>query len=480
MLPGVLTVPRSRQDDADALRARYPAVVYRACSAERLPGGDAVTFAAELATLSPAGPELTFRPEVTIEGIPGDHPPEVLELIAFHLGLAELPSYWKATCSAEIVVEAGPLAPEQLDWLHTVLLNGMGEYFYVNGIDFTAPGFVTYRAAADDGGPGPDRRERDPAGVLVPVSGGKDSVVTWETLRSTGLDPVAMALNPTRAAEAVLAVSGPARVIRARRRIDPALLELNAAGYLNGHTPFSSYLAVLTTACAMLAGLGRVAMSNERSSDEGNVTWLGRSINHQWSKSLAFERGFRANAGAYLATGVEYFSLLRPLYELQISALFAATPGGYHRAFRSCNRGQALGIWCGTCPKCLGVYTLLSPFVEPDELAAIFGHDLFADEGLAALAMDLLTPEAKPFECVGTHDETLAAFHMASARLRSSVRPPARVLPPLLAMVDERVLRHEHDLDARAAALLGAWTGEHEVPAELAGAVHAAAGRLSR
>src|SRR5919109_3065873 len=124
MLAGVLTVPKSRQADADALRARYPTVVYRACSAER--HGDAVTFAAELAAVGPAVPELAFRPQVTITGVPGDHPPELLGLLAFQLGLAELPSYWKATCSPEIVVEAGPLAADQLDWLHPLLLEGMG------------------------------------------------------------------------------------------------------------------------------------------------------------------------------------------------------------------------------------------------------------------------------------------------------------------------------------------------------------------
>ena len=473
MLAGVLTAPASRQDDADALRARYPTVVYRACSAEPLPGGDAVTFAAELAAVGPGAPELAFRPQVTIEGVPGDHPPELLALLAFQLGLAELPSYWKATCSPEIVIEAGPVPADRLDWLHTVLLNGMGEYFYGNGIDFTGPGFVTVRATAEAGGPGPDRRQHDPAAVLAPVSGGKDSVVTWQALRSAGLDPVAMTLNPTRAAEAVLAISGARRVIRARRRIDPRLLALNAAGYLNGHTPFSAYLAVLGTACAMLAGLGRVAMSNERSSDEGNVTWLGRSINHQWSKSLAFERGFRADARRHLATGVEYFSLLRPLYELQISALFAGA-GDYHLAFRSCNRGQAAGVWCGACPKCLGVCTLLAPFIDSDELAAIFGRQLLADPSLAGLAMDLLTPEAKPFECVGTHEETMVAFHLAAGRLRAAGRP----LPPLLALVAERVLAHQDDLDTRAAALLGAWTDVHEVPGELAAALRAALARL--
>jgi UDP-N-acetyl-alpha-D-muramoyl-L-alanyl-L-glutamate epimerase len=469
---GVPSVPTSRQDDADALRARYPTLVYRACSAER--AGDAVTFAAELATVGPDAPELAFRPQVTVEGVGGDHPAEVLELIAFHLGLAELPSYWKATCSPEIVVVAGPMTAAQLDWLHTLLLNGMGEYFYVNGIDHTAPGFVSVRARAEAGGPGPDGRERDLGSVLVPVSGGKDSVVAWQALRAAGLDPVAMTLNPTRAAEAVLAVMSPRRVVRARRRIDPRLLALNAAGYLNGHTPFSAYLAVLGTACAMLAGLGRVAMSNERSAEEANVTWLGRPVNHQWSKSLAFERGFRADAARHLATGVDYFSLLRPLYELQISAGFAAERP-YHRAFRSCNRGQAAGVWCGACPKCLGVCALLAPFLDGEELAGIFGRELLADEGLAPLAVQLLTPDAKPFECVGTHEETLAAFHLAAGRARAAGRP----LPPLLALVAERVLAREDDLDARAAAVLDAWTDAHEVPGELVAAVRAAAGLVA-
>ena len=44
--------------------------------------------------------------------------------------------------------------------------------------------------------------------------------------------------------------------------------------------------------CAVLFNYREIAFSNEKSADEGNVKYLGRIINHQWSKSSYFEKKF--------------------------------------------------------------------------------------------------------------------------------------------------------------------------------------------
>lgn len=470
----------------EELRARHPRFEYRGFRVSRrvsrptcAPGAGDGRAASDLAFdfSYRAEPGPAFAPRVVIEGVPDAAleavPPGALDAFAFHLGLMEVPSYWKATCSPEIAVLPGALSAGQIEWWRHLLVEGMGEFFFTNGIDPGRPDLVRW-VAEGDRAHAPDTRTPPPGRVLVPLAGGKDSAVTAEVLAGAGVEGGSVLLEPTRAALDVSALGAWRDRVVVRRSIDPALLELNRLGYLNGHTPFSAYLAFLSVTVAALFGYGRVALSNERSSNEGNVEYLGRTVNHQYSKSWEFERRFRSYAGEHLAPGVEYFSFLRPLFELQIAGLFARHPR-YHRAFRSCNRGQGSNAWCGECPKCLFVFTLLSCFLEPGEVIAVFGADLFGRAELYPLARRLLGAEGhKPMECVGTREETVVAFHLAGLRRASGGAPP-----PLLALVEDGVLRDEPDLPRRAGELLGSWNEEHAVPAELADALRREAASLA-
>src|SRR5467141_1589659 len=78
--------------------------------------------------------------------------------------------------------------------------------------------------------------------------------------------------------------------IRVLRRLDSRLFELNEAGALNGHVPITGILSAIALACAVMAGFDTVAMSNEHSASVPNLKIGGTEINHQFSKSLEFER----------------------------------------------------------------------------------------------------------------------------------------------------------------------------------------------
>jgi hypothetical protein len=189
---------------------------------------------------------------------------------------------------------------------------------------------------------------------------------------------------------------------------------------LNGHTPFSALLSFLGVTCAVLFDYRRVIVSNERSSNEGNVEFLGASVNHQYSKTFEFEQRFRDYSRRYLASGVDYFSLLRPLYEIQIIRLISNYPE-LLPIFKSCNRNQLEGTWCGRCPKCISVFTLFYPFLPHSELTRTFGKDFFEDEGAVPMLKQLAgTDGHKPFECVGTHEETIGALYLGVQRERLS------------------------------------------------------------
>ena len=411
------------------LRNQYSRFFYRGFEVEKTPTELKITYHFEIEGLAEFAPCWTFP---RLEG--GGEPDEKL---IFSLGLVELISYWKIACPPQVVVEAGELDEDQIRWWKHLYFNGLGEFFYVNNIKEADPeNFMEIRCAGrEDSAETAAAWEKNvPArsisqGVLVPIGGGKDSVVTLDLLRRAGLPVYGYIINPRGATvnTAGAAGLGEGRVMSVRRTLDPNMLELNRRGYLNGHTPFSALVAFSSLIAARLLNLSYVALSNESSANESTVA--GSTVNHQYSKSFEFEQDFHDYVRRYLPGNAYYFSLLRPLSEFQIAKYFAGLKQ-YHPIFRSCNAGSKTDSWCGHCPKCLFVYLILSPFLSREAVRDIFGRDMLEDETLKG-TLDQLTGvvEEKPFECVGSRDEVNTAIVLTIGRLEQEHRP----LPALLA-----------------------------------------------
>lgn len=396
------------------LRSKYPKFVYRDFS-WKIQGKNLVIFFD-----FQIPPAFRFSPKVAIENVNDKMirglGQGTVDNFVFNLGLIEMFSYWKAVCAPEIIIEAGRLDKNQIRWWRDLLIKGMGQYFFENKINFRQKGFlkIISRAAKTKSYRKGKIQGKQKKRFLVPLGGGKDSIVTLEMLRAAKEEANCFCLNPSKAVREIMKIGDCRKPIIAIRKIDPLLLKLNRQGFLNGHTPFSAYLAFLSSFCAVLFGYKYVAFSNERSANEGNVKYLGQEINHQYSKSFEFEQKFRQYGVKYLASGVEYFSFLRPLYELQVAKVFSRYPK-YFKAFSSCNRYQAGKSngrkWCGQCPKCLFVFTCLYPFLGEKKTVEIFDKNLFADKKLLPLMKQLTGKRGfKPFECVGTVKETKAAL----------------------------------------------------------------------
>jgi hypothetical protein len=374
------------------------------------------------------GPEPLRFTETVSFPLSGDVPAHfhrVLDLLHVVAGV----SYYKVGAPPRI--EAPAAVPAEAAALFTAVYSqGLAEYAYRNDLpyvlDLTVDVPATAHAAA-----AVDSADRRP---LSPVGGGKDSIVTLEILRGAGLDPVPFSVNPNRVIEAVNAASGlPA--LAARRRLDPRLFELNAAGARNGHVPVTAINSLIAIATAALHGLGPVVMSNERSASDPNLIWNGHEINHQWSKGIAAEGLLRAAVTAHAGLTEPYFSLLRSLSELDIARLFARYTR-YDDVVTSCNRAFKLhdptARWCGDCPKCRFVFLALAPYMPRERLTHIFGRDMLADPAQVPGYLELLGIDAhKPFECVGEVEESLVALSMLDddgpvpAALRAAVPPEA-------------------------------------------------------
>ena len=455
----MMNSPSQAKLRATDLRDQYPEFVYESVSTEIVNGELSIGFEFS------AGSDIHFAPMMNVASPDAfsmaSVNPRLLRNLAFHLGLIEMLSYWKATCSPHIVIRAGFLGLEQVDWWKRLLIKGMGEFFYVNQVDFTAHDFVDIRVAAEDDVPSCDS-QRTGNRILVLASGGKDSALTLQLLREAGADFNCLMLNPLPAALALVKEAGCDSPIIVKRAIDPRLLELNRLGYLNGHTPFSALLSFLGVTCALLFDYESVIVSNERSSNEGNVEYLGAQVNHQYSKTFDFEQRFRDYSRKYLSQPVEYFSLLRPLYEIQIAQMVSQYPR-LLPVFKSCNRNQLAGTWCGSCPKCISVFTLFYPFLSREDLVSTFGRNYFESESCIPLLKELAgTHGHKPFECVGTHDETITALHLASMRARREHGEP----PVALQFVEREILPLHPGVETLSKDVLCAWSAEHNLPVE--------------
>jgi hypothetical protein len=145
-------------------------------------------------------------------------------------------------------------------------------------------------------------------------------------------------------------------------------------------------------------------------------------INHQWSKGLEFEKMLQERIKKDVDPNLEYFSLLRPLSELAISKLFAQEPK-YFPVATSCNanwrivREKPKETWCGKCPKCAFAFAILAPFMKEQDLLSMVGKNLFNEEHLLITYRELLGLQGiKPFECVGTPEETKAALWLTKEK----------------------------------------------------------------
>ncbi len=429
------------------LREKHPNFIYKSFEYKKEDRDLVIEFCFKLDV------DIEFKPKVRILNSPplDEIDKQLLDNFIFHLGLAEIPSYWKAACSPKIIVEAGLLSENQINWWKKLYIQGLGELFFENKIDFTLPNFLTIQSTGRANFKMDNNNYDEKYQVLV--GGGRDSALALELLKEQKKYIFALTLNPEQSSLKIIKAAKAAGTIVVKREIDPKLLELNKKGYWNGHTPFSSYLAFLSALTAIVFGLKYTVVANERSSDEENTLFKQKKINHQYSKTFEFENDFRHYSQQYLSNQLTYFSYLRPLYELQISKIFSKYPK-YFADFRSCNRGQKNNVWCGECAKCLSIYISLDPFLEESLLLNVFGTNLLEKENLTDLLLHLIGKRSpKPFECVGT------AFELQSALWLSIKKRSDRPLPFLLNFAKDKIVENKN--------ILNEWGIDEFIPASL-------------
>ncbi len=339
--------------------------------------------------------------------------PELLDRLLFNLHLIGGISYYKTYCPPNIQVKSGHLSKAEALFWNKLYTQGLGEFFYKNDVDFRA--LVNFPVTSDFNGKTISLNL--PRRSLVPLGGGKDSIVACELMKKAGLDFDVFNLGNHKVAVKVAEVMEK-KLMVVKRSLSDKLFELNKEGAMNGHIPITAYVAFLSVLMGALYGYDSVVFANEASANHGNVIMYGMEVNHQYSKSLEFERDLRTYLHKFVTPDLQVFSILRPWYELRIAKEYAAM-SKYHYVASSCNRnfkihGDSLKyLWCGECPKCAFVFLVLAPFMKKEHLLKIFGKDMLDDKNLLPLYEELAgLKNIKPFECVGTPDEIIKALEL--------------------------------------------------------------------
>ena len=351
---------------------------------------------------------------------------KLLQLTAIVLGV----SYFKLRAPFKVVVPF-PVTVREHDFALDVYENGLAEFYARNNL--IRFGQIEIDDPEDHGPPPPSPQLEDRA--LLPIGGGKDSLVSVELLEAAGIDYTPFAVNPKgpilssidRIGRSPLYVS---------RRLDPEMIRLGKEpGYYNGHVPSTAINSMIAALTALLFRHNRIILSNERSASEGNVEFDGRQANHQHSKSLNFENLIARVLSESTGGSLGYFSLLRPYSEAKIALLFTRVQRFDH-VFSSCNENFKLAgntgpLWCGNCPKCHFVFLIFAPVMTKERLVGIFGQNLLAQPSHERSFRELTgLAGQKPWECVGEIEEAAACLYALTRMAEWANEPIVSTLKP--------------------------------------------------
>lgn len=341
---------------------------------------------------------------------------KLLEPLAIILGI----SYYKLYCPEKIST-VFKLSKKEADFWHIVYRKGLGEFCYQNKINPNKIAKFPFQKIEKES----VKIEHEDK-ILLGLGGGKDSIVAAKLLKDYTTDLFLVETETKNKIPEEIAKKLNLKLLKVKRKLDPKLFS-NLANSYNGHIPISAIYAFLGFFTAAIYKYKYIAVANEYSSNFGNLRYYNQEINHQWSKSIEFEKLFQNYSQEFISSDIKYFSLLRQFYEIRIAKIFSQYKE-YFNLFTSCNKSFSIkkekseNKWCGSCPKCAFVFLILSPFLNKKDLINIFKKNLFNDQNLIPLFKDILGfGKMKPFDCVGTYDESRAAILKSAKKYKETI-----------------------------------------------------------
>jgi hypothetical protein len=332
-----------------------------------------------------------------------------IELLFFMAGV----SYYKMYLSPNILVNKGSIDDPLASFLSKTYENGLKEFLYVNKLDLNYK--VNFPVNSTELN---QINVSSNNGKLIGIGGGKDSLVSVELLRDLE-NTASWSLNHKAQLKPLIDNIGLSH-FWVDRIIDPKVIELNKQDALNGHVPISAIISAASLITLVLSGYRDSVVSNENSANEPTMVIDETEVNHQYSKSLKYEKDLQEYLHSNFNDSLRYYSLLRPYSELRIAEIFSKIGfEKYKASFSSCNRAfrhnEDHMFWCGECPKCAFTFLALTPFIERSDLEELWpGKNLLLDPSLEVTYKQLLGIDGdKPLDCVGEIKESRSAMRLA-------------------------------------------------------------------
>jgi len=335
----------------------------------------------------------------------------IIDNILFSIHLALGISYYKLFPTKDLIIESGKLTNNQIKFWKKFYKNWLWEFLYTNKIN--PKWLFNFKNNSD-------RKITNShfslsEKYLVPIWWWKDSIISIELLNNAWVNFDLFVFWKSDILKENTAKIAWKKILLVKRKLSDNLFNLNKFWYYNWHVPITGIIAFNMILVSYLYDYKYLVLSNELSANSGNTLWNDFEINHQYSKSLEFEKDFKNYVEENISDNLKYFSLLRWMYEYKIAELFSRFAKKYFTSFSSCNNNFKIQkswnkntFWCNNCPKCAFVYSILSWFLTKKELIDIFWEDLYEKKSLEKFFRELLWISwIKPFECVGEKSEVI-------------------------------------------------------------------------
>eukprot|EP01039_Chlorochromonas_danica_P007995 gene7995-8817_t len=372
----------------------------------------------------------------------------------FSIGMTILPWYWMGFASKKVVIsdaiaELAQLDEHILSYWEDVYVHILAEFVYVNKLSFHRVELncsfphpsSSSSSSSSSCVPFPDGERLGIVGLsliptssnLVPLGGGKDSLVVWhlvsQSMQSTN-KPVLVYVsdgfeeyNLNYRLEEIVQQTKCRKVI-VNHDFHYQDLGQVCRSYLTpcGH-PWAGLVlfdCLLVSLCMSPSDSRIISFGHEKSADEGNNLFLPNTtieVNHQYDKSSPYMRLSQTYIEDFITKDVTLSTPLSHIYEVEIARIFCEEEQlrAFHKLFLSCNEPIQGSQWCLACDKCAFIYLLLSAHCPPAYLQQLFTRNMFDDRSLTDKFLNLLGKGGmKPFDCVGTTEEASLAVLLAA------------------------------------------------------------------
>ncbi len=328
-------------------------------------------------------------------------------------------SYYKTFVNSDIEHPYAMSTREAGFW-NNIFKNGLGEFLYVNKIDPAKLAVFGPQEGADTKNTTRIALEQK---ALLGIGGGKDSIVAGELLKAIGVPVTGFVLGTGDATGQTKQVAKTMKIdlLSVARTLDKTLLTVQQQpDAYRGHVPISVFFALVGCLLAVATKKAHVIVANESSASIPRAHWADTDVNHQYSKSFAFEQLMQNYLHDHVSQDLWYFSAIRPLSSVAIAKIFAGYPDYFtnftsdNYAFRVDASKRPNDRWSLESPKSLSSYILLSAWLNKNQLVKIFGRDLLDMPRLEPMFFGLTGIEGdQPLDCVGTPSELRASLGQA-------------------------------------------------------------------